>query len=147
MKINLHYLAMVGVLSIIGLAPAARAASLQITANIPFDFVVNNQKLPAGEYDLKSLSQGAILLQNEDRRQAAITLVHSAESSVNPEGAKLVFNKYGDQYFLSQVWPGFSESGLQLPASRLEREVTNGNAPQHISLLLDQSSKMESSKN
>jgi len=146
MKINLQYLAIVGVLSLIGLAPAARAASLQVTAQIPFDFVVNNQKLSAGEYNLKSLSQSAILLQDEDRQQTVIVLAHSAESNSNPEGAKLVFNKYGDQYFLSQIWPGFSDSGQQLPESRLEREVMHGKAPQHISLLLGKSGTMEISK-
>jgi hypothetical protein len=36
---------------------------------------------------------------------------------------KLVFNRYGDQYFLSKIWAASSDSGRELPKSRLEREV------------------------
>ena len=36
---------------------------------------------------------------------------------------KLVFNRYGDQYFLSKIWAPSSDTGRELPKSRLEREV------------------------
>jgi hypothetical protein len=36
---------------------------------------------------------------------------------------KLVFHRYGDQYFLYQVWPAGATTGRQLPKSRGEREV------------------------
>ncbi len=39
------------------------------------------------------------------------------------QNPKLVFDKIGDRYFLSQIWMTQSESGLQLPASKLEKEV------------------------
>jgi hypothetical protein len=37
--------------------------------------------------------------------------------------AKLVFHRYGDQYFLYQVWAAGATSGRQFPKSRSEREV------------------------
>jgi hypothetical protein len=36
---------------------------------------------------------------------------------------KLVFNRYGDQYFLSKIWTRSSLTGRGLTKSRLEREV------------------------
>jgi hypothetical protein len=36
---------------------------------------------------------------------------------------KLVFNRYGEQYFLSKIWAPFSDTGRELTKSRLEREV------------------------
>jgi hypothetical protein len=33
----------------------------------------------------------------------------------------LVFHKYGDQYFLEQIWTGGEQDGTQLPESRGER--------------------------
>ena len=37
--------------------------------------------------------------------------------------ASWFFNRYGDQYFLSKIWPPSSDSGRELTKSRLEREV------------------------
>jgi hypothetical protein len=40
--------------------------------------------------------------------------------------ASLVFNRYGDSYFLSEVWTGEDQYGLRLPKSRTERRMKNG---------------------
>ena len=42
---------------------------------------------------------------------------------MHDQGATLVFNKYGSQYFLSQIWDGRSDVGLQLPKSKREKEI------------------------
>jgi len=80
-------------------------------------------------------------------KQSAIVLGQYAQSGQNPERGKLVFKKYGDQYFLSQVWVGFSEAGQQLPASSLERQVASGAASRQMASHRDRSGNMESSKN
>jgi hypothetical protein len=35
----------------------------------------------------------------------------------------LVFHRYGDEYFLSEIWPAGSSTGRGLPKSRAEREL------------------------
>jgi hypothetical protein len=147
MKKKLHHLAVASVLSLMSLAPATHAESLRLRANIPFDFAVSNEKLPAGEYNLKFLAQDVILVQNEGTKQSAIALGQYAQSVQNPERGKLIFKKYGDQYFLSQVWAGFSEAGQQLPASSLERQVASGAASRQMASHRDKSGNMEGSKN
>ena len=37
--------------------------------------------------------------------------------------ATLLFHRYGDQYFLSQVWPAGGSTGRLLPKSRAERDA------------------------
>jgi frataxin-like iron-binding protein CyaY len=37
--------------------------------------------------------------------------------------SKLVFNKYGDQYFLEQIWLSGQQEGTQVPESRSERTI------------------------
>jgi hypothetical protein len=37
--------------------------------------------------------------------------------------AKVVFHKYGDQYFLSQIWDGQSDIGIAFPESKREKEL------------------------
>ena len=46
--------------------------------------------------------------------------VHAGKTS---DVGKLVFNRYGDQYFLSKIWPPSSDTGRELTKSSLEREV------------------------
>jgi len=36
---------------------------------------------------------------------------------------KLVFTRYGDQYFLSEIWMAGTTVGQKLPKSRREREL------------------------
>ena len=46
--------------------------------------------------------------------------VHAGKTS---DVGKLVFNRYGDQYFLSKIWTRSSDTGREFSKSRLEREV------------------------
>ena len=36
---------------------------------------------------------------------------------------KLIFHRYGDQYFLAQFWNLGSETGYEFPRSKAEREI------------------------
>ncbi len=51
-----------------------------------------------------------------------VFLTHS-EMQGPQSDAKLVFNCYGDRYFLSQIWFGSSDSGRILAKGRLEKEI------------------------
>jgi hypothetical protein len=50
-------------------------------------------------------------------------MVHPEWSRNNDSRTKLVFNRYGDKYFLSQISRGFGGGVMQLPSSKLEKEV------------------------
>jgi hypothetical protein len=85
--------------------------------------VVGDKQLPAGEYQVKSLHQAALQIQSKDTRSTAIALTTAMQATKISNTGKLVFNRYGDQYFLSKIWAASSDSGRELPKSRLEREV------------------------
>ena len=50
-------------------------------------------------------------------RPLRLTFLHLRTKST------LVFHKYGDQYFLEQIWSGGEQTGSQLLESRSERTV------------------------
>ena len=104
------------------MVPASQAQSM-LRADIPFDFVVGDKRLPSGEYHVKQMSPGAMLIQSKDARSSAFVLTGTAQAGKISDVGKLVFNRYGDQYFLSKIWAASSYTGRQLPKSRLEREV------------------------
>ena len=45
----------------------------------------------------------------------------------NADETKLVFHKIGDHYFLTQIWTSARSQGLQVPESKLEKELEASN--------------------
>jgi hypothetical protein len=105
------------------LLPVAHAQVIgTIHGNIPFNFSVGNRVLPAGNYTVSSLStQGVLKLQNHDHSAIAIMLLSSPVQASSEQKTKLVFHRYGGTYFLSQVWRGYGNDGVQLQPSKAER--------------------------
>jgi hypothetical protein len=118
---------------VIGLAAAGAvsAQSVRLQAKIPFSFAVNGKTLPAGEYNLyQGGTPGTMIVQSIDQNAGAVVLVVSATApSAGKDTARLVFNGYGDRYFLSQIWTGDGQ-GSQLPVTSPERElIARRNSP------------------
>jgi hypothetical protein len=119
-----------GVLAVAALAVAVAAPlsaqSMRLTATIPFDFIVGNKTMPSGEYNVLSTSSTQILqIQNAEMKTGALALTQLAgEEDRSQAGTpRLVFNRYGDQYVLAQVW-GPSGTGRDFGKSRTERELS-----------------------
>jgi hypothetical protein len=105
-------------------------AQVQLVTSVPFNFYVEQQLLVAGTYQISTISDRVELLRNVDT-QAGTFLIKAARIEGTPdEGARLVFNKYGSQYFLSQIWDGRSDSGIQLPKSKYEKELMSASNDQ-----------------
>jgi hypothetical protein len=104
------------------MVPTTQAQSI-LKAEIPFDFAVGNKWLPAGEYQVKPHSQGVMLIQSQDKRSSALAMTIGVTAGKTSDVGKLVFNRYGEQYFLSKIWAPSSDTGRELTKSRLEREV------------------------
>jgi hypothetical protein len=96
-----------------------------IKANVPFDFVVGNQVLPAGEYLVTAQGSGnqAILIRSTDRKSTAMTITFSCTSASPSKDTKLVFHTLGGRYFLSQVWAQGYSQGRELRKSSAEIEM------------------------
>jgi hypothetical protein len=99
------------------------AQSSTMTVKIPFDFTVGSTSFTAGDYTLRpQLAHDVLSLQSADDRSAIMALTLEVQSTKRVLQATLVFNRYGDRYFLSQVWsPG--HIGRQLEMSAREKEI------------------------
>ncbi len=123
------------------MVPATQAQSIILKADIPFDFVVGNKRLPSGEYHVKPINQVATLIQSKDARSSAMVLTTAVQTMKISDAGKLVFNRYGDQYFLSRIWAPASDTGRELRKSRLEREVAQGLSKGAATVVAAQTSK------
>ncbi len=73
--------------------------------DIPFPFIAGGSHLPAGHYHVYHPGDPKLLiLQKDDNLARAVVFAHVTETSSESAATKLVFNKYGDQHFLAQVW-------------------------------------------
>jgi hypothetical protein len=126
-------LGLLAVITMIAANAAVKAQSLdyKLTANIPFDFSVADKKLPAGKYWISRAQQsnGDLIVQIRSAEgHESISRLTFAVTTLKPmDKGSLVFHRYGDEYFLSEIWPAGGLTGRELPKSRSERElVQNG---------------------
>ena len=97
-----------------------------IRASIPFDFNVRGRTLPAGEYEITRLNDepSGLLLRNvNNKRDHVVFETEPVEANKIPSKSSLVFNDYGDSYFLAEVVTAGEQTGRELEPSRAERTL------------------------
>jgi hypothetical protein len=115
----------IGLLTIASLATCTGAIAQQpaLKANIPFDFRVGDTWMPAGEYTISSPQREIVQLRSADLAKTA-TIVSSQSSHESDSGSELVFDKYGNQYFLHRVLcPTVSSLNLDVPQGKAEKQA------------------------
>lgn len=120
-----HAFATVAFLGLLLMPALAPVYAQSLRFEVPFDFVAAQGTMPAGEYRVSpnQPTQGVIRLVNSKGSSAAICLASAIQSSHPTNTAKLVFNRYGNRYFLSQVWSQGSDRGQVLRPTKAEREI------------------------
>jgi hypothetical protein len=128
MKTNLFRTSIV---ALIAAAAAYAQSSTPLKADVPFDFIVGNQTMRAGQYkvDLRAVP-GVVSVKSADHGGGAMVIGSDLRSITAQKQGKLVFHRCGNTYFLSEVWSA-EDYGRQLPKTSRERELTaRGPAPE-----------------
>jgi len=106
-------------------------AQAQVTGdlevNIPFQFHAGNAKLPAGEYRVHLLDDSDLAIMeisSVDGSASALFQVSEADANTTPNNNELIFNKYGNRYFLANVFEAGNSSGSQVLESQYEKRVS-----------------------
>lgn len=114
---------------VVGLALAAavvsanaQSTSALVTADIPFDFIVANETLPSGKYIVRTatITGDAVKISSRDGKSSAIRLTNSVAAKGNKRSARMVFHRYGQKYFLAEVWTG-EDYGRKLRPCKTEK--------------------------
>jgi len=134
-------------LAVFGLAatPTKAQSAYGVRADVPFDFIVGDKTLPAGKITVSAASAsngGPLSIANFDKGQSTLRMSLLLMGPDSTEQGKLVFHKYGNQYFLAQVWiPGYK--ALELAKSKSERAIeretklSKNSKPELVSVLAD----------
>jgi hypothetical protein len=89
-------------------------APSKVEVDIPFAFSVGSKTLQPGVYGLKRLSGNYLTLRSTDGKSTVVLNAPLNLTSLEKDAAeRLVFKKYGEQYFLSEIWLT-ADTGRQL---------------------------------
>jgi hypothetical protein len=128
-------LALMGLLSPVVVSHGSAQLDQPLVAKIPFNFTVCREELPAGIYTVflaSSATSHLLAMRSEGGRSVYIACAQSVNRPNDVTEGKLIFNRYDDQYYLSEAWwPGYT-TGHELVKSDRERalikELSTGQA-------------------
>ena len=115
---------------------------LFLRATIPFDFNVRGKTFPAGDYEINRLTDdtpGLLIISNVKYHERAAFATENVEARAIPNNGELVFHRYGDSYFLYEVFARGEETGRELRPTRQERTLrremaSNKTEPETVAL-------------
>ena len=91
----------------------------RVNASVPFEFIVGDKTLAAADYRIDTIGD-ALAICSVGAKDKVIRLAN-ATTPKERKPARLVFHRYGNTYFLSEVWEGGDRIGRRLVESRQER--------------------------
>jgi hypothetical protein len=109
------------------------------TASIPFAFQMGERTLPAGDYiiEYSRMSDDQVILRlTSEGTESATRFTHSVQTRSPRARTVLVFNRYGEQSFLAQMWKAGEVRGRQVQKSAqelaIERELAQQRRPNEL---------------
>ena len=96
----------------------------QCIAHVPFAFHAGASTLAAGTYAITPVaaSHAVVRIMNKASGEAIMLMAPRNKQAAQP-ASKLVFRRYGDQYFLAQIWTEADAAGRVLKPSKFEKEM------------------------
>ena len=96
-----------------------------IVADVPFGFTIRDHTLPAGSYTIKRLDSqpGTMEIRDAEGKRVLMFLTGAAQAAKEPTHTELVFDRFGDRYFLSSIFEEGNSAGAEVPKSRAERRL------------------------
>jgi hypothetical protein len=116
---------LIGTLSLVALSVLLTASGAfaqgPVKADVPFAFTAWNAQLPAGCYTITPQLSATIMIRN--CKTGAVRYSSVQRGYPRNNSPKLVFHRFGDQYFLTEVRGVSDAMGMTLPKSKLEKEL------------------------
>jgi hypothetical protein len=137
----LKTIAILGLFFMLAMTSVSAQTTGKVEVKIPFDFTAGKATFKAGTYSIKRVSNNSVAIRSLDGKTTKLIDAPLAIGARDSKaGERLVFNQYGDQYFLSQVWVE-ADSGRQLFTSGAEKKAAqeyklahNNEKPQRVEI-------------
>jgi hypothetical protein len=119
-------------------ATAQIGPSSKLDTQVPFNFLVGNRFIPAGECIVTSSGAGpaTISIQNVKAKVSLFSLIRATDAQKGRGVNALVFHRYGNDYFLAGVKLAENGATYALPQGKVEAELRAQNVPETEEILL-----------
>ena len=116
-------IAIFGLFFMLAITSVNAQAQGRVEVKIPFDFTAGKSEFKAGTYSIRRVTNTALAIRSIDgKTNRLVGAPLTIESRDSKAGERVVFNQYGGQYFLSQVWLTV-DNGRQLFTSGAEEKA------------------------
>jgi hypothetical protein len=105
--------------------------------NIPFAFGVQDQSLPAGQYLVFTVTpERSIRIASANGKHSAIVNTLPNYAKEPSSNSRLVFHRYGNEYFLAEVWTaGQDVARKPLSSKKAMESASNGERPETFTVV------------
>lgn len=120
-----NWLVVVTLVVLSGMAAAQMHSNTRIIAQVPFDFMVANKVVPAGQYTVQAVAvdKNILLIRNPGSKVGLFSRASLTEGKQGATHYALLFNHYGDRYFLAGVEIEGSNVAYRVTKSKVEAEL------------------------
>ena len=103
------------------------AQTMDMRGSIPFDFRIGSAAFPSGEYLIHNDTRGVLSVRQVDGQHQGGVFMTVGDDHPNTQTLKgtLLFNRYGDTYFLAKVWTPDSETARATIKTAREKELAS----------------------
>jgi hypothetical protein len=114
-----------------------------VQATVPFAFQNGSQHLPAGTYRIDLTSEHVVILRGTAPDAAGVAMTNPEQRAKAQAKGTVVFRRYGDHYYLREIWMPESTTGRKFVTSRAEQKEKqlqigeNSPAPSNVELALN----------
>lgn len=115
-----------GLLVLLTFSYALAQSDRQTFISIPFNFSVGDKSFVAGEYIIernRKDSDTVWVIRHKGDSGKAVFLTRPVRANETQEGTKLVFSRYEDLYFLTEVWTAGTNTGREIQVSSREKAL------------------------
>jgi hypothetical protein len=105
--------------------------------NVPFAFGVQDQSLPAGQYLVFTVTpERSIRIVSANGKHSAIVNTLPNYAKEPSSNSRLVFHRYGNEYFLAEVWTaGQDVARNPLSSKKAMESASNGERPEAFTVV------------
>jgi hypothetical protein len=122
--------ALIGMVAVTDLSLHAQTSALKVS--IPFAFQAGQKTLPAGTYLV--LKQGEAIWFSDGKGNAAAVLANAIPNKAVGLDNVVVFHRYGDQHFLSEVRWSESSTARGVPETKAEHRLASATSSESVKL-------------
>ena len=132
---NYAIIALVACVAFVTLAATPSHAQAMIKADVPFSFSAAYGVLPAGEYYIARSGLGQVMQLSNGRRGVELMTPNTTDLRDKINTPKLVFHRYGDEYFLAEIWTSTDSCVRALAVHPRERQLAKAGMSPEVAVV------------